>query len=283
MNWLLENSSDPEVFDLTEVGVHHEQQHQELMLTDLKHLFFQNPLFPKHSWNSPSLLAQALSPRWISFAAGVYEMGAGPENGFAFDNEKPLHRQFLESFDMAQSLVQNQSYLEFMQDDGYSRPELWLSEGWDWRQRNSISHPLYWVFQDENWFEYSLNWGLQPLHPNRPVLHLSFFEADAFARWSKARLPTEFEWELAARSGHLQQAHDVAWQWTQSSYSPYPGFQTNPGALGEYNGKFMINQYVLRGSSIATPCGHSRHTYRNFFPTHTRWQWTGIRLARSNL
>lgn len=248
---------------------------------------------------------------WRSFDAGIIGVGHMGD-GFCFDNETPRHRQFVEPFMLASRLVNNGEYLAFMDDGGYHNPALWLSEGWDWVCANQLTHPLYWQRRDENgksrdganrWQEFTLH-GLLPLDERRPVTHLSYFEADAYARWADARLPTEAEWERAARGASdcaaralhpaaaasapelgsdtvTAQLFGACWQWTASSYAPYPGYAAAPGAIGEYNGKFMCNQYVLRGSSCATPLGHSRPTYRNFFPATARWQFSGLRLARS--
>lgn len=291
---------------LVELGMQHEQQHQELMMTDLKHLLSLNPLKPAYS-NEP--LEPALTPpaiAWMEFEAGVVEIGHASDS-FCFDNELPRHRQFIEKFSLASRLVTNGEYLEFVKAGGYQDPSLWLSEGWDWIRSQHITHPLYWHVAEPGrleethagWLEFTLH-GLLPLDLHRPVIHISFFEAEAYARWVGARLPTESEWEHAAgiveiipgnlpphlhagaytNHASLADMFGVAWQWTSSSYTPYPGYVSADGAIGEYNGKFMVNQYVLRGSSCATPTGHARVTYRNFFPSIARWQFTGIRLAR---
>jgi ergothioneine biosynthesis protein EgtB len=286
-----------EIAALVELGLQHEKQHQELMLTDVKHLLSMNPLAPAY-WEAPLETSFHAAPMmWREFDAGIVEIGHAGE-GFCFDNETPRHRQFVERFSIASRLVTNAEYLAFIEAGGYADPALWLSEGWDWVQTNRLAHPLYWRHLDSGWHEFTLH-GLQKLDPHRPAVHISYFEADAYARWAGCRLPTEAEWERAASGvevgqdasgdlhpssagpGTLSQLFGVAWQWTVSSYTPYPGYVAAEGAIGEYNGKFMVNQYVLRGSSCATPSRHTRVTYRNFFPSGARWQFTGIRLAKS--
>jgi ergothioneine biosynthesis protein EgtB len=297
---LLARSGRPEIEALVELGLQHEQQHQELLLTDVKHLLSMNPLLPAYA-DMPLPPASAPPPMaWMHYDGGVAAIGHGGNggNGFCFDNETPRHRQFIEPYALASRLVVNAEYLDFIRDGGYRDPALWLSEGWDWVCANGIAHPLYWRERDGGWFEFTLH-GLQPLDGARPAVHLSHYEADAYARWAGARLLTEAEWEHAAvlagsadgapRGLHpeaadgagLAQLFGVCWQWTSSSYAPYPGFAPAAGAIGEYNGKFMCNQYVLRGSSCATPAGHARASYRNFFPSSARWQFSGIRLAKS--
>jgi ergothioneine biosynthesis protein EgtB len=284
-----------------ELGLQHEQQHQELMLTDLKHLFSCNPMHPAYdAAYAPyapvgANLASPVEPIfWLPMTGGLVSIGHAGDD-FAFDNEKPAHQQFVPAFALASRLVTHGEFAEFVECGGYRDPLLWLAEGWDWRTAQGIDHPMYWHRSDDNGWDVFTLAGLQPMDAASPAVHLSYYEADAYARWRDARLPTEAQWEFAAQTlapkagpqpvadGGGQLLHDmfgVAWQWTQSSYAAYPGFRVAPGAVGEYNGKFMVNQYVLRGSSSATPPGHARTTYRNFFPATARWQFSGIRLAR---
>ncbi len=290
---LLENplASDAyiELNTLLELGLQHEQQHQELMMTDVMHLLSCNPLKPAYMETPRLVSKQAAEIQWLSFNGGVVQIGHDNQD-FCFDNETPAHRQFLEPYALASRLVTNREYLAFVESGAYQNPAVWLSEGWDWVQTQQLTHPLYWQKKDDDgaaWHAFSLQ-GLQTLNLDAAVTQISYFEADAYARWAGARLPTEAEWEhaamLALPSDDAQkdamQFFGQCWQWTSSSYSPYPGYATAAGALGEYNGKFMSNQYVLRGSSCVTPDGHSRATYRNFFPAAARWQFSGIRLVR---
>jgi ergothioneine biosynthesis protein EgtB len=302
---LLDGDPSAEQLTLIEIGLNHEQQHQELMLTDIKHVLSINPLFPTYRVDPlDSGEPGPLSSGEQTFGESIYEVGhAG--NGFAFDNELPRHRVYLGGFSLKTRLVTNGEYLEFMRDGGYARPELWLSLGWSFVVENQWQAPLYWHERDGEWFHFTLS-GLKPVGGNHPVCHVSYFEADAFARWAELRLPTEFEWEAATvqqpLSGHfadglleagqaihpspvrtsnpIDHLYGNAWEWTASQYMGYPGYKPPLGAIGEYNGKFMCNQFVLRGGSCATPSGHIRPSYRNFFPPETRWQFSGIRLAR---
>ncbi len=284
--------------DLVELGIAHEQQHQELLLTDIKHALFQNPLGTA-MWEGEPVAAQKPPAGWYEHPGGIALIGHDGQ-GFAFDNEGPRHRVLLEPFALSQRLVTNGEWQEFIDDGGYRDSRLWLSDGWTWVCDNGVVAPLYWLRAQQ--FTHQ---GWQPRDPNAPVTHISYFEADAFATWAKARLPTEFEWEAIARGQHSEQApaHDPAagvqldaagpilprggsglfgdcWQFTRSAYLPYPRYQPPEGAVGEYNGKFMSGQFVLKGASCATYRGHSRASYRNFFYPHQRWQFTGLRLAK---
>jgi ergothioneine biosynthesis protein EgtB len=286
------------------LGLQHEQQHQELMLTDMLALFAENPIDPAvwdHPRNIPVPVPDPL--RWIEGRDGIVAVGHDPDSGgFAFDCEGPRHSALLHPHALADRLVTNSEWQSFIADGGYDRAELWLSDGWNWVKREDVRAPLYWRQSHGSWFNFALD-GLHPLHPAAPVAHISFYEADAYARWAGARLPTEFEWESAmagldAASGNqldeagpvrpraaqpgtgIRQAFGDVWEWTASSFLPYPGFRPEAGAVGEYNGKFMSGQCVLRGASCATPRGHSRASYRNFFYPHQRWQFAGLRLAK---
>ena len=279
-----DTDGDADLRALVTLGLNHEQQHQELIVTDIKHVFWMNPLRPAYQPAAPARPADTRAamppdaPRWHEMAGGLYEIGhAG--NGFAFDNESPRHRVYLEPFRLATTLVTNREYLEFINDDGYRRPTLWLSAGWDAVQSNGWSAPLYWEQDGDLWTVFTLR-GMAAVDPDEPVRHVSFYESDAYARWAGARLPLEAEWEvMAASQPALPDLFESVWQWTASPYIGYPGFRPAGGAVGEYNGKFMADQWVLRGSSLATPPGHARPTYRNFFPSPTRWQFSGLRLA----
>ena len=299
---LAKSSLGEEVRELALLGTHHEQQHQELILTDVKHLLSCNPLKPAYEKSWPLTPVHGREPSWIAFDAGVREIGH--EGGdFAFDNEGPRHKVWLDRFEIASHPVTHGDFARFIEDGGYRRPELWLSAGWDLVNATGWQAPLYWESRDGEWHTFTLH-GVAPVEPHTPVCHVSFYEADAYARWAGARLPTEAEWEVAASHspvegnflesgalhplalreaplrGGLAQAFGDVWEWTRSDYAPYPGFRAATGAVGEYNGKFMANQYVLRGGSCATPASHIRPTYRNFFPAEARWQFSGLRLAR---
>jgi ergothioneine biosynthesis protein EgtB len=274
---LIESAKDgAQLFPIVEIGLHHEQQHQELMLTDILHAFAQNPMLPAYAadWQWPRCEA---APQADARVAGIHSIGHESE-GFCFDNERPAHQVLLQPVRLARALVTNGEWLEFMADGGYTTSTLWLSDGWETVEAQSWNAPGYWRKTDGAWFTMTLG-GPRPVDPALPVCHVSYYEADAFARWAGKHLPSEAEWEVAARSGALDEAFGVVWQWTRSAYSPYPGYQAAHGALGEYNGKFMVNQMVLRGSSLATPAGHARVSYRNFFCPSARWQFSGLRLA----
>ena len=267
-------------YQLVMLVINHEQQHQELMLTDLKHLLFINPAFPKY--RNLEQLNDSQTRKSIAFEPGLYSIGHQDET-FYFDNEGPRHQYYNNGFSLDSDLVTNADFLEFIQDGGYQQPQHWLSEAWQKITQKETVNPFYWRQENNQWFEYTLN-GLIPLSPLQPVKHVNYFEASAFANWRNKRLPTEQEWEIAARSLHpdLNQMFGQLWQWTSSSYCAYPGFRPAEGAIGEYNGKFMVNQYVLRGGSLATPKGHIRPSYRNFFYPDASWQFSGIRLAETN-
>lgn len=261
-----------------ELGLHHEQQHLELLITDILHAFAANPLFPAMipDWREP--LGQTSDTTFINFPGGLQNIGNAGQN-FCFDNETPAHQAYLHPHSIASRLVRNRDWLGFIQDSGYRTSSLWMSDGWSTVLEAGWTAPLYWREIDGEWLQFGPG-GLAPLVLDAPVRHISWYEADAFARWSNARLPTEMEWEAAQASPAILETTGHVWQWTESAYRPYPGYQPAPGAIGEYNGKFMINQMVLRGGSLATPQGHTRPTYRNFFHPDKRWQFSGLRLAK---
>jgi ergothioneine biosynthesis protein EgtB len=299
----LENGCSKEVEELLMIGINHEQQHQELLMTDIKYILGSNPLFP--AYDNSIRIPKADDPgelRFDVFDEGVYPIGFEGE-GFCYDNELAAHQVFLHKFGLANRLITKGEYLDFMRDGGYSQHHLWLSDAWDWINENEVTSPLYWHNIDGTWYEYTLA-GLKPVDENAPMTHVSLYEADAYSHWAGLRLPTEFEWETACRKLHksatnqdnfvdrgilhpyqTSQLHDMlgnTWEWTNSAYLPYPRYKKAPGAIGEYNGKFMMNQMVLRGGSCATPQNHIRISYRNFFHPYLRWQFTGIRLAKDN-
>jgi ergothioneine biosynthesis protein EgtB len=296
-----DQGAEPEVTRLVEIGINHEQQHQELLLTDILALFAANPLRPAYRPRRPRPVTQTSgAPGWVAVDRGIHKVGHSGE-GFAWDNEAPCHEALVQPFRLADRLVTNAEWLEFIADGGYRTAGHWLSDGWAAVNREGWQAPLYWEERDGQWFAMSLE-GVQPVEPAAPVAHVSYYEADAFARWAGKRLPTEFEWEVASwgaaiagsnslatralrplpaqpGDGALRQMFGDVWEWTQSAYLPYPGYRPPVGAIGEYNGKFMVSQHVLRGGSCATPEGHTRPTYRNFFYPHQRWQFVGLRLA----
>ena len=271
----LSTEIENEVYELLILGFNHEQQHQELLLTDIKFILGNNPLFPVYSEHKSEILNSSTNTaEFLNIEAGIYEIGFDGSD-FCFDNELNRHKVYLNEFSISNSLVSNRDFIEFLEDGGYSNFNFWHAEGWDWVKTNHIEAPMYWHQVDGKWLNYTLD-GLKPVNTEQPVTHVSYYEAYAYASWKGMRLPTEFEWEIAAK--HFSWGE--RWEWTESAYLPYPGFSKAPGAIGEYNGKFMVNQKVLRGASIATPDAHSRITYRNFFHPHLRWQYTGIRLAK---
>jgi ergothioneine biosynthesis protein EgtB len=275
MQELIENHLTEELIPVLEIGIHHEKQHQELLLTDIKYILGNNPLQPEYGSVFNEELLENTSVGFTEIKEGVYEIGHASKE-FCYDNEQPRHRVFLEPYAISNSLVTNGEWVAFINDGGYSNPMIWHTEGWDWVQKNSIVAPMYWHFENAKWMQYLLS-GSKEINPAAAVTHISYYEAFAFAQWKGMRLPTEFEWEVA--QSHFN--HGNRWEWTESAYLPYPNYQKPEGALGEYNGKFMVNQKVLRGSSIATPANHVRPTYRNFFHAPLRWQFTSLRLAQS--
>ncbi|MDA0873941.1 MAG: ergothioneine biosynthesis protein EgtB [Bacteroidetes bacterium] len=300
MDRFLQDPLSDEARRVLEIGLHHEQQHQELMMTDIKHVFSVNPLRPVYQEMAGEPSSRPPEAGMVPFDATIVPIGHRGD-GFHYDNEGPPHRQFVEAFSLASRPVTNGEYLSFVEEGGYETAGPWLSQGWDRVQSEGWGRPMYWLRTDDGWMEFTLQ-GLRPLREDAPLTHVSYFEADAFARWAGMRLPTEFEWEHAASaepvSGHFADRLDFhpgwthgqgrfselfggSWEWTSSHYSPYPGYRPVEGALGEYNGKFMANQFVLRGGSCAPPADHIRSTYRNFFPSHARWQFAGVRLAQT--
>ncbi len=275
MQQFFETESSDDVKELLHLGFNHEQQHQELLWYDIKYILGHNPLFPVyHQENIENNLIINKSREWVKIEEGIYEIGY-KGNEFHFDNELGQHKVYLQNFEIETDLVSNADFLDFINDGAYQNFNYWHSEAWEWVKVNKIAAPLYWHMIDGKWFRYSLS-GLKPIKMTEPVSHISFYEAAAFAQWKGVRLPTEFEWEVAANKFNWGKL----WEWTESAYLPYPGFAKVPGAIGEYNGKFMVNQMVLRGASVATAPNHSRVTYRNFFQPNLRWFFNGIRLAK---
>ena len=273
-DFLSEDISE-EVSEILLIGIHHEKQHQELLITDIKYILGNNPLLPRYNTSFVENPIQEFQQEWISIEEGIYEIGHKNPEEFCYDNELGLHKVYLHDYKISNKLITNSEYLEFINAGGYKDFNLWHAEGWDWVKQNNISAPMYWHNIDGEWHQYTLM-GLQKLNLEAPVSHISFYEAFAFAQLKKCRLPTEFEWEAVQEKFNW----GSRWEWTESAYLPYPGYAKAPGALGEYNGKFMVNQKVLRGGSVATSPKHTRPSYRNFFQTNLRWQFTGLRLAK---
>ena len=274
LNEMLKDGVSQKIESLVEIGCHHEKQHQELLLTDIKFILGNNPLLPAYAKNFKESSLQDFEQKWITIPEGVYEIGHKGD-GFCYDNELGRHKVYLNTFKISNKLVTNREYLDFLEDDGYKKVLLWHAEGWEWVNSHHIEHPLYWHYVDKEWKQYTLA-GLTDLDLDAPLAHISYYEAFAFAQWKGMRLPTEFEWETAQQHFKWGQR----WEWTESAYLPYPDYTKAPGALGEYNGKFMVSQKPLRGGSVATSQNHTRHTYRNFFQPELRWQFTGLRLVK---
>ncbi len=286
---------------IMEMGINHEQQHQELLLMDIKRNFFENPMRPRYKARALATVHEHVTPSWINIPSGLVNIGVSlSESAFHYDNESDGHKRWIDSFMLMSHPVTNEEFLHFVEEGGYQNPRYWLSDGWDHMNREGWKHPLYWEERDGEWWHFTL-WGMVPLDMSAPVCHLSYYEADAFARFRGARLPTEFEWEVASKrekiSGNFLEngifesmtvddgeefagIHGTVWEWTQSAYLPYPRYENYPGDLAEYNEKFMVNQMVLRGGSCLTDSSHYRHTYRNFYYPHMRWQYGGLRLAK---
>lgn len=271
---LIDSKPGTEVEDLIVLGINHEQQHQELFLTDLKYTMALNPIHPKVYSKAYVEIGEAGMDEFIDMKEGIYEIGF-PGKGFSFDNERNRHKVYLHDYSISKNLLSNEEFIEFINDKGYENYDYWHSEGWQWLKNENKSAPLYWQKRSGKWYHYTLN-GLKEVQPSKPITHVNYYEAFAYSQWKGLRLPTEFEWEAAADLFDW----GSRWEWTESAYLPYPGFKKAEGAVGEYNGKFMVNQKVLRGASVATIEGHSRKTYRNFFHPHLGWQFTGIRLAK---
>ena len=271
---LLENGLDSEAREMVILGINHEQQHQELFFTDHKYALSRNPIYPVYGDTAYAELGTVPEQEWLSFEGGIHEIGTD-STGFAFDNERPKHRVFINPFQISNRLVTNGEFLEFLEEGGYRNFGSWHEEGWKWVMDNQVEHPIYWKRNNGSWQQFTLA-GMRDLQPEHPVTHINYYEAYAFAQWKGLRLPTETEWEVASGKLHWGDR----WEWTESAYLPYPGFAKAEGTVGEYNGKFMVSQKVLRGASVVTPEGHARNTYRNFFHPQLGWQFTGIRLAK---
>lgn len=274
MELLLQDDDSEELIELVEIGIHHEKQHQELLITDIKYILGNNPLLPKYNDTFTEHTAENHNREWLSVNEGLYNIGHNSKD-FCYDNELGRHRVFINAFQISNTLVTNGEFMEFMQADGYKNALLWHAEAWDWLSTENISAPQYWHFDNNIWQHYTLQ-GLKEIDPNAPLTHISYYEAFAFAQFKGLRLPTEFEWEVSQHLFNWGQR----WEWTESAYLPYPNYKKADGALGEYNGKFMVSQKVLRGGSVATSSKHTRPTYRNFFHPNLRWQYTGLRLAK---
>lgn len=275
LNEFLSQGISKEVEEILLIGIHHEKQHQELLLTDIKYILGHNPLFPPYSDSFEENPVENGPAEWVKIPEGIYQIGHNHPDDFCYDNELGRHKVFLQNFEICNKLTTNKEYLEFIDAGGYADFNLWHAEGWDWINTHKIKAPMYWHKIENKWHQYTLK-GLEEVNLDAPLSHISYYEAFAYAQWKGCRLPTEFEWEAA--NEHFDWG--LRWEWTESAYLPYPGYTKAPGAIGEYNGKFMVNQKVLRGGSVATPPKHTRPTYRNFFQTPLRWQFTGLRLAK---
>ena len=271
---LLATEISAEIEELIQIGIHHEKQHQELLMTDIKYILGNNPLLPKYSNDFKEHTPQTETQEWLSFTEGVYEIGHNKDT-FCYDNELGRHKTYIQDFEISNKLVTNGAFIEFIEAGGYQDFNYWHADGWEWVKEENHTHPMYWHKVNGDWHHYTLQ-GLKPIDPKAPLCHVSYYEAFAYAQWKGHRLPTEFEWEVAQQRLNWGKR----WEWTESAYLPYPGYTKAPGAIGEYNGKFMVNQKVLRGGSVVTPPNHTRPTYRNFFQANLRWQYTGIRLVK---
>lgn len=274
MESFLSHEKDQKIINIINLGLNHEQQHQELLLTDIKYILASNPLFPKYGKDIPEETKNQGSNSWVQIPEGVYKIGFNGE-GFCYDNELEHHKVYLQNFEILDHLVTNEEFVEFIEDGGYEKPRLWHSSAWSWIKDNQIKRPLYWLKENGSYAYFTLG-GKVPINPKAQVIHVNYYEAYAFARWKNMRLPTEFEWEIAQNKFHW----GSRWEWTESAYLPYPGYQQAEDPSGEYNGKFMVSQKILKGGSIGTAKGHTRPTYRNYFYPHENWQFTGIRLAK---